>query len=205
MMANPMIPAMMSFLASWTLSSFPPAVIHLKPPIKMMTTAIIPRNPRAARIIWPATSSRSPVPRPVAAPNSSGRSSSLSIRSLSVAEAICATDIAPKKAVSARTKLRLKRNSLEYVKKILREMFLGSGEDTINDRVDDRVGGKNHGESDRCPHQGVSTLLDFLSIPLRRQPKKSTPYEKDERDRSGNAERSLDKVANNDAHVRRAN
>src|SRR3989338_7809055 len=50
MMARPIMPAKIIFLDSATLSSFPPAVIHLNPPIRIMTTAITPRRPRATLI-----------------------------------------------------------------------------------------------------------------------------------------------------------
>ena len=48
---KPMIPATRSFLASATFSSLPAAVIHLKPPIRIITTAIMPKKPRAKLIM----------------------------------------------------------------------------------------------------------------------------------------------------------
>ncbi|EKD33234.1 MAG: hypothetical protein ACD_76C00066G0001 [uncultured bacterium] len=56
---------MISFLASPTRSSFPPAVIHLNPPNKITTTATMPKNPRAMLISCPIDVCKSAWPRPV--------------------------------------------------------------------------------------------------------------------------------------------
>ena len=49
--ARPITPAKMNFLASPTFVSSPPEVIHLNPPIRMITTATIPNKLSATLII----------------------------------------------------------------------------------------------------------------------------------------------------------
>ena len=56
MMIKPMMPENKIFLALPTLSSEPPAVIHIIPPQRTITTATIPKMPKAARIILAAVS-----------------------------------------------------------------------------------------------------------------------------------------------------
>lgn len=65
-MTSPIIPWKMRAFAFFTLSSFPPEVIHLKPPIRMINTAMIPRNPIATRIMEEIASTRFPELRPAA-------------------------------------------------------------------------------------------------------------------------------------------
>ena len=63
-----MMPAVIIFLAVATLSSLPAAVIHIKPPIKIKTTAMMPKNPKIMLITFAAISRGSFTPKPVKLP-----------------------------------------------------------------------------------------------------------------------------------------
>ena len=65
MTAKPTIPAIIIFFASSIWSSFPLAVIHLKPPQRIIRTATIDKNPNMTLIMVKIIVLKSLVPNPI--------------------------------------------------------------------------------------------------------------------------------------------